>query len=155
MSPALTDALLAYAHFLFIILTAGMLTAELLLCRGPLDAEQARRLARLDLMYFACAMLVLASGLARLFLGAKGSAFYLGNPVFHIKMGLFILLGVLSIPPTLRFIRWKKQLAAAPGTSIGADEVKRAARFVHLELGLLMLIPFFATLMARGIRLAS
>jgi putative membrane protein len=155
MPPALTDALLAYAHFLFIILTAGMLAAELVVCRGPLGAEHARRLARLDLVYFACAMLVLASGLARLYLGAKGAAFYLGNPVFHIKVGLFILVGVLSIPPTLRFIRWRKQLAAVPGTSIGADEVKRAARFVHLELGLLLLIPFFAALMARGIGLAG
>lgn len=155
MSPALTDALLAYAHFLFIILTAGMLAAELALCRGPLGAEQARRLARLDLVYFACSMLLLASGLARLFLGAKGSAFYLGNPVFHLKIGLFILIGVLSVPATLRFIGWKKRLTAAPGTSIDAAEVKRAARFVHLELGLLAAIPFFATLMARGIGIPS
>ena len=155
MSPALTDALLAYAHFLFIILTAGMLAAELVLCRGPLSAEQARRLARLDIVHFASAMLLLASGLARLFLGTKGAAFYLGNPVFHVKIGLFIVIGALSIPATLRFIAWKKRLAAQSGGTIAADEVKRTARFVHLQLGVLAAIPLFAALMARGIGMAG
>lgn len=146
----ISDALLAFAHFASIFFMAGMLTAELVLCRGTLDAEQVRRLARIDAGYGIAAVAVLASGVCRLVWGAKGAAFYMSNPVFHIKIGLFILVGLLSILPTVRFLQWRRRLAAAPG-SIAAEEVKGMKRLVHAELGLLVLIPLFATLMARGI----
>src|SRR5579871_2574019 len=113
MSLPVKDALLAYAHFIMIIATASILAVELALCRGDLTLDQARRLSRVDLAYFGFAMLLLASGLARLFLGIKGSGFYLSNPVFHLKMGLFILVGLLSIVPTMRFIAWRRRLAGA------------------------------------------
>jgi len=147
----LTDAVLAYLHFIAIFFTVGMLTAELVLCRGPLDLPQTRRLGRIDMAYGMAALAVLATGTARLIWGAKGAAFYMHNPVFHTKFALFVLVGLLSIPPTIRIIKWRKRLVAAPGSSIAADEVKRTARLVHIELALLLAIPLFATLMARGI----
>ena len=56
MSPTLADALLAYAHFLFMFATVAVLAAELVLCRGALAPAQARRLAQVDQVYFVCAM---------------------------------------------------------------------------------------------------
>jgi len=35
----------------------------------------------------------------------KGSAFYFGNPFFNAKMALFVLVGLISIYPTVRFIK--------------------------------------------------
>jgi putative membrane protein len=128
MPPNLADALLAYAYFVAIIATAAMLAIEAALCRGAIDLARARLLGRYDIGYFACAILVLASGLARVFRGIKGAAFYLGNPVFHLKVGLFVLVGLLSIVPTLRFIGWRKRLAA--GGDVGADQAALAARWV-------------------------
>jgi len=151
MSPRITDALLAYAHFISIFATFGMLCAELVLCRGPLVAAQVRRLARIDIAYFACAMAVLATGLLRLFFGAKGSGFYLHNPVFHAKLGLFLLVGLISIPPTLRFIAWRKRMKGNEQATVTAAEARGAARLVHLELALLAAIPLLAALMARGV----
>jgi len=146
----ITDALLAYAHFISLFLMIGMLTAELVLARGALDLAQVQRLARIDAAYGMASLAVLASGAARLLWGAKGAAFYMKNPVFHTKFGLFVLVGLVSIVPTVRFIKWRRRLAATPG-SIAEAEVKAAKKLIHLELGLLLLIPLFATLMARGV----
>lgn len=150
MSPLLIDALLAYLHFISIFATFGLLTAELVLCRGPLTPAQVRYLGAIDIAYFAAAIAILATGLMRLFLGAKGAAFYVHNPVFHTKMALFVLVGLISIAPTRRFIAWRRRLQATGG-EIAADEVKGAARFVHAELALLCAIPLMAVLMARAI----
>ncbi|MDB5806575.1 MAG: hypothetical protein JWN73_3897 [Betaproteobacteria bacterium] len=151
MSPQVTDALLAYLHFISIFATFGMLCAELVLCRGPLVAAQVQRLARIDIAYFACAMAVLATGLLRLFFGAKGVAFYLHNPVFHAKLGLFVLVGLLSVPPTLRFIAWRKRMKENEQATVTVAEAKSAARLIHIELALLAIIPLLAVLMARGV----
>jgi putative membrane protein len=52
------------------------------------------------------AVLALGSGAARVVWFGKGAAFYLHNPVFYIKLALFAAVGLMSIPPTLQFLRW-------------------------------------------------
>ncbi len=144
------DAILAYAHFISIILVVSTVIAEAVLCRPALTTEWAQRLGRIDLLYLVAAILALTSGLLRLFFGAKGSAFYINNPVFWIKMGLFIAAGLISIIPTLRFIRWTKTLRDRTVSVISPRELTSTARIIYLELVLLALIPLMATLMARG-----
>jgi len=73
------------------------------------------------------------------------------NPVFHLKLSLFVLVGLLSIAPTLRFLRWRKRAGADPAVGVDALETARAARFVHAQLALVAAIPLLATLMARGL----
>ena len=142
MEPAL-----AYLHYLSILLVAGFLTGELLLCRPGLDAAGARLLPRVDIAFFVCALLALATGLLRLFL-VKGAGFYLPNPVFWVKMALYVAIALISIRPTLLFMRW-----ARAGTTPPAAEVATARRLIHVELGLLALMPLVAVLMARGVGL--
>ena len=71
----ITDALLAYFHFVSIFMLFAFLSIEAVVLRHPPDAAAIRLLARVDMFYFGAAMLVLASGLMRLFGGAKGAAF--------------------------------------------------------------------------------
>lgn len=144
------DALLAYAHFVAIIATASTVIAEAILCRPGLTLPWAQRLGRVDLFYLITAAFALTTGLLRLFFGIKGSAFYVGNPVFWIKISLFVAVGLISIIPTLRFIRWTKRLNANNGTVIAEDEITGTARIIYVELALLALIPLMGTLMARG-----
>lgn len=144
------DALLAYAHFVAIIATASTVITEAILCRPGLTLLWAQRLGRVDLFYLITAAFALTTGLLRLFFGIKGSAFYVGNPVFWIKISLFVAVGLISIIPTLRFIRWTKRLAANNGTVIAEDEITGTARIIYVELALLALIPLMGTLMARG-----
>lgn len=147
------DVLLAYFHFASILAMASVLAAELATLTQPGSASRLHRLKRLDGFYGLLAGLTLASGIARVVWGAKGSAFYLGNPVFHIKVTLFLVVGLLSIYPTLKFLRWSK-VAQATATALPDDaETVRVRRLVIIQLGILAVIPLAATLMARGIGL--
>lgn len=144
------EPLLAYLHYLSIILLGAFLTAELIVCRPPLAPAQVRQLPRLDVVFFAAAILALATGLLRLFFYAKGLAFYLPNPAFGVKMALFVVIALLSIVPTRRFLGWRRALDAG-GAPPDADAVARVRRVLHVELALFALMPLMAVLMARGI----
>ena len=147
-----TDALLAYLHFIAIIGTVSFLVVEAVLCRPGLGSELAHRLKRVDAAYATFAVLALVTGLLRLFWGAKGSAFYIPNPVFHAKMTVYVAVALLSILPTVRFIGWSK---AALATGRGPDDaaVHAVRRIIVAELVLVALLPLLATLMSRGVGL--
>ncbi len=144
------EPLIAYLHYLSIIVLGAFLTAELVVCRPPLGVEQVRQLPRLDIVFFGAAMLTLATGLLRLFFYAKGMGFYLPNPAFIAKMLLYVAISVISIVPTRRFIGWRRTLDAG-GPPPDAAAVSGIRRLLHLELALLALMPLAAVLMARGI----
>ncbi|MGE0799816.1 MAG: DUF2214 family protein [Lautropia sp.] len=144
------DAFLSMAHWWAVLGMVAVLGVELASCRGSLDRAGVARLAKIDGAYGALAGLVLVAGFARAFLGAKGWSFYGGNPVFWVKIGLFVSIGLLSIRPTVAFIRWRKELGAGGGVIDGA-RTAAMRRWVHAELMLLALIPVAAALMARGI----
>jgi putative membrane protein len=144
------EPLMAYLHYLAILVTASFLVAELVLCRPPLAAAHVRLLPRLDVVFFVAALAALATGLLRLFFYAKGPGFYLPSPAFWAKMGLYVAIALLSISPTLSFMRWRRALDDG-GTGPDAGDVRRVRRLVHAELGLLALMPLMAVLMARGV----
>ena len=140
----------AYLHYLSIILAGGFLVAELVMCRAGMTAEQARRLAIIDVVFFASALAALATGLLRLFFYAKGVGFYTDNPAFWAKMALYVIIAALSIKPTRTFTRWKRTVAGS-GAAPTVAEIDGVRRFIHIELGLFALMPLMAVLMARGI----
>ena len=146
----IADALYAYLHFAAILILAAALFAEVLLLRAEPGAATLRALGRADLVYGISAGLVLATGLARLYMGAKGVAFYSQNPLFWTKLGLFLLLGLLSIPPTLRILRWNRISKADASFVPAAEELRGTRRLVLAELHLLALVPLAAVFMARG-----
>jgi len=141
---------MAYLHYLAIVLLSGFLVAEMVVCRPGLGAEHVRLLPRLDVLFFAAALLALATGLLRLFFYAKGVAFYLPNPAFVAKLALYVAIVGLSIKPTLAFIRWRRRLAES-GELPASAEIASARRMIHVEVTLLALMPLMAVLMARGI----
>ncbi|MDB5986967.1 MAG: hypothetical protein JWR16_2020 [Nevskia sp.] len=145
----LLDPTLAYLHFLSIIATAATLVAEAVLLRPSLIAQSGRWLARVDIAYFVAVIAAIASGFSRAIWGAKGWEFYAHNPAFRCKLGLFIVIGLVSIPPTLQFMRWARAFRGDPAYMVPAAELKRARRFVLIELHLLALLPLFAVMMSR------
>lgn len=145
------DAALAYLHFASIMLLTAFLVSELCLCTPRLRLEQVPMLARLDLLYLIAAVAALASGALRVFVTAKGTGFYLGNPVFYIKLALFLAIGLVSISPTVQFLRWRRALDAGEQPVLHTDDIRTARRYIWLELALLAFIPLMAVLMARGI----
>ncbi|HZR36565.1 MAG TPA: DUF2214 family protein [Nevskia sp.] len=146
----LLDAALAYLHFIAILLLASLMSAEALLLRPSVAQQSSRWIARLDLGVGLSAIAVVASGLSRAVWGAKGWAYYAHNPVFHAKIGVFVLIGLMSIIPTVLFLRWARRHRELPGYAVPAEEVRRARRWVLIELHLLPLLPLFGVMMSRG-----
>ena len=145
------DALLAYAHFVCIFALASLLAGELIILRKTLPGDLFRRLQVIDRWYGITAGLVIVSGLARLFLGIKGAAFYTHNPVFWTKMALFVVVALLSIPPTIAYVRWNARRAADGSVVLGHAEFRRLRRFLWLQVGVFAFIPLCAAFMARGL----
>lgn len=145
------DALLAYLHYISIFTLIVFLTAEAVVLRPDTTPEIRKRLARYDAVFGFAALAVLITGLLRVFYGAKGYAFYVHNPVFHVKVGLFILVGLMSIVPTINILRWKKQGKTLPDFVPTPSEIAKTRRWVMVESHLIIFIPLAAVLMARGI----
>ncbi|MEP7043379.1 MAG: DUF2214 family protein [Dokdonella sp.] len=146
-----TDAILAYLHYLSIFALLWFLAREWTLLNVGVAALDLERLARADAGFGIAAGAVLLSGAARAAFGLKGWAFYAHNPVFHIKITLFVLLGLLSIAPARAFLRWRKAVRADASYRVPAAEWSGARRMVLIELHLLALIPLAAVIMARGL----
>lgn len=146
----LRDTILAYLHFISILATASVLVAEAVLCMPGLDEKRLRVLSRLDLWYLFIALATLASGFSRAIWGAKGWNFYAHNPVFWVKISLFVVVGLISIIPTLRFIRWGREMKTTLSATVQENEVRLMSRYIWTELIVLAFIPLMATLMARG-----
>lgn len=145
------DALLHYAHFLCIFLLASLLAGEAILLKKSLSRERVLQLQSVDRWYGISAGLVILTGLCLVFFGLKGSAYYAHNGVFWLKMGLFVCLGLLSIIPTVAYLRWDKRLAADGSIVLEDGEYRRLRGFVWVQIALLVFIPLCAALMANGI----
>lgn len=144
------EALLAYAHLLAILTLVVFLSSEAALCRVEwLNAAVVERLARVDLIYGIASLLVLATGVARTLLGAKGVGWYWSQPLLYAKLGLFVAVGLLSIGPTRTFVRWRRALRSS-GALPTADEIRATRRRVMVQAHLVALIPLAAVLLARG-----
>ncbi|KAI3590050.1 DUF2214 family protein [Cupriavidus sp. CER94] len=147
----LTDALLAFLHFTAIFVLITLMAAEAVVLRPDMTPAAVRRLSIYDFVYFLSAMATLATGLLRLFHGAKGVDFYIHNPWFHAKMTVFVVIALCSLPPTFAFARWRKQAKHLPDFVPTPSEIKKARRWVMIEAHLVILLPLCAVMMARGI----
>jgi len=123
----------------------GVLAAELVLVRPSLDALTVTRTARIDLWYGIIAGAIVVVGFIRAIFAAKGWAYYEHNAFFWAKMTTFIVIAMLSIVPTVRYIRWQRS-----GTVPTDVEVAVVRRFLWAEALLFALLPIFAAAMARG-----
>jgi len=145
------DAILAYLHFTSIFVFFSFLVVETMMLRGLLDEKAVRLLGRVDIWYFGAAIAVLVTGFSRLVWGAKGPDFYLASWPIYVKLALFLAVGILSVGPTLRFIRWRRMFERDASWAVPEAERKHARRMVMIEVHLAALIPLFAVIMARGL----
>jgi putative membrane protein len=142
---------LAFLHHAAAFVIVGVLTAELVLLMGELTLTSARSLLRIDAAYGIAALVLLVVGFLRVFYTEKGAAYYFHSGSFIAKIGLFLIVGLLSIYPTLQFMSWRKLLAQGRLPPLDAAVRRRIRMLVHVELTLLFLIMLCAALMARGI----
>lgn len=118
--------------------------------KGRLDADGLRRLLAADNVWGVAAVLWIVTGLLRAFGGLeKGTEFYLRSPLFWTKMALFLLVLLLEIRPMITFIRWRIRLGR--GLRVDTSVAPRLYTLNHIELALVVVMVFVASLMARGV----
>lgn len=144
------DLVLAIAHHLAVFLLVGILAAEFALLRPGLTGPRLGQLARIDAAYGGVAALVIVVGVLRVIFGASGWGYYVSNYAFWAKMAAFVVMGLLTIQPTIAIRRWLKAGGDDVGYAVPAVEVAGSRRYIHLQVGVLVLIPIFAAAMARG-----
>ena len=139
------DLTLAILHHFFVFALFGVLFAELVLVRRGMDAAVAARVVPIDNWYGALAALIVIVGFSRAIFAAKGWAYYAHNGFFWAKIGTFTAIGLLSVPPTLAFLKWRRASTSPTNEAIG-----RVRRYLWLQVALFPLLPAFAATMARG-----
>ena len=137
--------LLAFALGFWAVLVRG--TAFRRLADG---ATEVRSVLMADNIWGISAVVLLISGGVRAFGGyEKGTDYYLHQPLFHLKMTLFILILLLEIAPMVTLIKWR--IALARKVAIDTGRAKLFARISHIEALLVLLMVVAATGMARGV----
>jgi putative membrane protein len=149
------DWTLASLHHLAIFALAAILAAELAILTVDIDARGMARIGRIDLAYGVVAAVVVIVGVARVIWGAKGYQYYLENAVFWTKMALFVVVGLLSIPPTVRYVGWGRARRADPAFRPDPAEIVRLRLWLWAEAALFAAIPVAAAAMARGYGMPS
>ncbi|MGF0237196.1 DUF2214 family protein [Rhodococcus sp. IEGM1300] len=137
--------LLAFATGFWAVLSRG--TALRRLASG---LGEARSVLIADNVWGISALILLVTGGMRAFGGfEKGTDYYLHQPLFHLKMTLFILILVLEVAPMVTLIKWR--IAQARGSSIDIGRATLFARISHVQALLVLLMVVAATGMARGV----
>jgi putative membrane protein len=139
------DLVLAICHHLLIFGVFGVVCAELVTVRPGMTAADAARMAAVDIWYGVFAGLVVVVGFSRAIFAAKGWDYYSHNLAFWAKIATFIAIGLLSVPPTLAYLRWKKA-----GVAPGDADAQGIRRWLLAEFLLFAPLLAFAAAMARG-----
>jgi putative membrane protein len=138
------EVLVRYMHFLGIIILSAALVSEHVLLSIDTSVKKFKRLAFIDAIFGLSAIVIVTAGSLLWFVVGKPSEFYSQNWIFHTKLTVFLLIAILSIYPTLFFIRNRNK-------SIEQVWVpKTLIMVIRAELSLLLLMPLLAALMAHG-----
>ena len=103
-----TLILIRYLHFIAIFGVISTVVSQHLLLKDELTRREIKRISRIDAIYGISAILVVVAGLAMWFWVGKPAEYYSRNWIFHLKFTLFIIVGLLSIIPTVYYIKQAK-----------------------------------------------
>ena len=140
----------AFLHHLCAFTLVAAVAIEFTLIKQELTLASARRLQVTDIVLGVAAGGLLAIGLLRVFFFEKGAAYYWHSHAFLTKFGLFIIIGLLSIVPTIEFLSWRDAIAAGQVPVMDAATRKRVTMIIHIELAAIVVIVLCAAIMARG-----
>ena len=147
------SAVFSFLHFAAVFGIVGTLVAEWVILSPTPTYREATRLQQCDRWYGLSAMVLLIVGFLRVYYFERGSAFYFANPFFQAKLGLFIAVGLLSIYPTVRFVKWRAAMKSGAAPTVPDAEYRTLRTVLRLELILLAAIVACAAMMARGVGL--
>lgn len=141
--------ILAALHLLALGIGLGAVIMRARGLSSSLDTDDLQRVFWADTMWGVAALIWIVTGLYRAFGGIeKGSAYYLHNWVFALKMGLLILILILEVRPMTTLIQWRIRLRRSQ--TLNLAPAQGIATVSWIQAGLVVLMVFAATAMARG-----
>ncbi|MEY2845768.1 MAG: hypothetical protein RL076_1314 [Chloroflexota bacterium] len=143
MTMFLLSTLLASLHHIAAFTLVACLVFELLTFRQTLSAHETRGIQ-------VSAVVLLIAGILRVIYGGKGYAFYVGNTLFWVKMALVTIVSIVSIYPTVRYIRWGN-IADGGTLTLPDGEFMRIRSLLRLQVIGILIILLVAPAMARGV----
>lgn len=150
MTTPWASSITAYLHYLGFMLAFAALTVEVFNLKKEMTLEEAQKVILADAAYGIAALTVLVTGVLRVLYFGKGTEYYLSNPFFHAKIGIFIIVSLLSLYPTYTFITWIKNVfQEKKPPSLEIAQVNRLSGMIKAELIGFTLLPLFAAIMAR------
>jgi putative membrane protein len=150
------NALVAYGHYLGLLLVTALLTYERVTVQAQMSVETEKSLVIADALYGLTALFLFGTGYLRATEFGKGWDFYAHEPFFWLKLASGGILAGLSLFPTITFIRRGRVLF----TDNTADKdwepmsdalATRLHKIINAELTAIVTMPLLATLMARGV----
>lgn len=147
-------ALVAYGHYLGLLLTVASLTVERVTIKPAMSIAEEQRMAVADSVYGVAGLLVVTTGYFRVTQFGKGWEFYAHEPIFWLKLTLVAVAGSASFFPTIKIIQRSVAQRQAGDSQIEPMSEKLAARMtsiINAEILAIGAIPLSATLMARGV----
>ncbi|PWB37929.1 DUF2214 domain-containing protein [Pseudomonas sp. NDM] len=147
----LSQWVLAAVHlFAFALAVWAVLTRGRAFSQFAAGNEHVKRVLLTDNLWGLAALTLLVTGGMRAFGGyEKGSDYYLHQPLFHLKMTLFVLILLMELAPMITLIKWR--IASSRGAALDTGRARLYARISHVEALLLVLMMVAATGMARGV----
>jgi putative membrane protein len=144
------STLFAFLHHLCAFTLVSAVAVEFTLIRQELTLASARRLQATDRVLGIAAVALLIIGLARVLYFEKGADYYFHSQAFMAKFSVFIVVGLLSIIPTIEFLSWRRALKAGQLPAMTAKKMRLVTAVIHGELLSIVIILLCAAIMARG-----
>ena len=146
-------SLFAFLHHIAAFALFAALVVELLLIREVLTVGTARRLQIADMVFGISAGVLVIVGLLRVFYFEKGAIYYFHTWTFIAKLTLFVIIGLVSIIPTIEFLAWRTAVKHGQAPSVSPERARLLRSIIHWELIGVVLIILMAALMAKGVGL--
>ena len=147
-------AVVAYGHYLGLILATACLIAERLTIKAAMSRQKEEQMQVVDAVYGLAGLLVLITGYLRATEYGKGWEFYQHEPVFWLKLTLVAVTAAASFFVTATIIRRAVAQSKAGDQPIAPVSEKLANRMtsvINAQLLAIGSIPLTATLMSRGV----
>ena len=148
------SASFAYIHYLSFMICFGALVFERISLKADPNRNEAISLVIADIIYGIAGIALLVSGIYRVIKFGQGAEFYTQNPIFWTKIIVFALVGSLSLYPTVTYVLWAIPISKGSLPVVTNALVSRLKLIINIELLGFASIPFFATLMSRGVGLS-
>lgn len=139
--------LFTYLHLIGII---GLLASIVIIwnnLKEQMGSKEIKTLQTSDIVFGVFAAITLITGLIRMYYFGKGATYYSSNPLFITKLFLFIIVGLLSIYPSVQF----RKLKTSINEIIKINHYKRIKAILLIEIIILIILPLFASMVRYGI----